>query len=389
MKKTTGLLIISLILLSLASTFVFAQPKDTGNVFRNFLVNNPLIAGIFGQKTPLESVLLIKVLMFILITSLLFGLATFFWKDTFSKGIRYGMTIPLALIATIGIPNKVALGMATLGGGIVSLLIYGGMLIGVMWIMFGTMKEPTRLNYGVKAVLAIFITYLLGRFAVSGAGIFPSVEDVFDIWDGVVAFSGFLSSIFVFISIYYVFMAFAAEGLGAAGMDIAKEAGLATRRSTMKSIRKYMPLVRRYDADLEKDFIAAKELVAKKNIAGVLSRLKDAESNVENLSNTQRVMENLHTSADEVAEGAGRGDLKKKIDEAYSSIMQHQKAIFDKLRPLVNEITVLADLKAPLLGPRIQNITNRLEELRTLSQQAGNAVRALEAIEGEIERATQ
>ena len=319
-KKVFSLLILSIFLLSGFAFSVLAQYDGGGGVFEGpiALIKKYIADPLFGGKALTEDTALLRMVFGLLLFSILFG-ASSIALGSYAKNTRIAISLLLALIAVIAVPANLLQSVAKLYGGVFIAFLLALPVVGGIYLMFKTFKDPTKVNYAIKFGIAFILFYVTGRFGTKGlvsiggaagtlsSGIFKGISSVMEL----------ASAAFLFLWLYYLVKIFTAEaGVSAGGEGI--EGAAKQVESFKRGARRFRKAFRKgykYERQIVNDLIKVKKDLDKSppEIEKAKRKLTDARNKAQQMLAVEKYIVELENKAEQVANAEQKRDIKSKI----------------------------------------------------------------------------
>jgi hypothetical protein len=216
-KKVLLFAILSILLVSMFAGIANAQQQSSWDKIKD----NKLLRYIFYdlnaglQATDkAEAVMMIRIIFFILVFAILFGVSELVLKDL-AKGSRIAIAIALALISSVGMPKEMLLATTTIWGGSLLALCMIAPMFGLIYLAFAFFKKPERTNYIARTILFGLSAYLASIVGNTDVTMLGTATLGGGLW-------GFLSWVFFWVEwifwilfIYYLYKSIAGVSAGA------------------------------------------------------------------------------------------------------------------------------------------------------------------------------
>jgi len=206
--------------ISFLATSVFAAGKGIGGILGSMLEEGGLFHFILVKLPATDAGA--RLVFGLLILTILYGVAQLV-LGRYSKNLRLMISIMMAIIASVAMPQALLTQISFLWGGIFYAIFIGIPVLGGFYLLFTTFKEPTRGNYAIKmgitGILLYVCNFLTGSAEGKILGVAYTGKDVPPVGANLEVFNffssalGILGAIAAILFIYYVVKTIApAEG---------------------------------------------------------------------------------------------------------------------------------------------------------------------------------
>lgn len=130
-----------------------------------------------GANDPQSAVFVIRLLLFTVLFSVLYGVTSIGPMTHFPKNARTMLSVALSLLATIVIPAQLLITISNTYGALFTALLVGVPTVGIGYLVLVKLEEPTVSNYSIKALVCFVLGYVLLNYAnVAGSAVQSGVN---------------------------------------------------------------------------------------------------------------------------------------------------------------------------------------------------------------------
>lgn len=207
-NRLTSLLIISLFLVSMLGSVVFAADSEE-SIWNDFKENALVKAlfvnfGSYKDDFSSEQLILGRIIIFILVFSIVFGILAIMGIFT-SDGVKIGIAVPFALLGSIGITKDVLMSLFATYGTLVSFLLIVAAIAAVTWMYFSLNSQNKYFNHTMKILFLLVLWFLTSK---AKSTILSSNDKFFSGWSGTISFLTFCVYIFIIYNIFMILSEF-------------------------------------------------------------------------------------------------------------------------------------------------------------------------------------
>tara|TARA_Y100000310_G_scaffold345214_1_gene462756 strand:- start:253 stop:1347 length:1095 start_codon:yes stop_codon:yes gene_type:complete len=320
----------------------------------------------------IENIMMMRILFATLIAVMLYGISSLLMGGM-TPGIRVSISIIVGIISSAVLPSTMLVAVAGLWGGSIVAIFMLTPVLGGLWLIFNTFKEPSRLNYIFKAVISAFMYTLSSNAEKALVGtdseVIAAAQLLYDIF-------GWLALAFAIMTFWYAIRSFTAGGEGTTA-----QLGLEGAANQMEGLKKGWSRMKStfgkaysYEMRIVKDLEAAKDDIEGGAMEDAKQKLQDAHQTASNMLAIEKIISKLEKKI----ENAEKGSVK--LTALKNDVKRYANMLRGSVGGMWKDIEMIVDDKA---GDS-DAILKKMDDIIELGKIAEGAILELEKLDKKL-----